>query len=100
MGNAQRALLQAGTALAVVCLGWWLNRNPRKTLLLYGDLANQPFPQKCVRALGSLFMFVGAYAVVLITVGPYLPDAVAGLLAAAIGISVIWWVHKSHPRSE
>jgi hypothetical protein len=100
MGNVQRVLLQVGTALAVVCLGWWINRNPRKTLMLYGDLANQSLPQKCVRGLGSLAMFVGAYAVVLITVGPHLPDTVAGLLAAAIGISLIWFVQRSHPRSE
>lgn len=45
-------------------------------------------------------MFVGAYAVVLITVGPYLPDTVAGLLAAAIGISVIWLVQRSPVRPE
>jgi hypothetical protein len=100
MGNAQRVLLQAGTALAVVCLGWWINRNPRKTLLLYGDLANQPLPQKCVRVLGSLAMLVGSYAVVVITVGPYLPDALAGLLAAAISISLIWWVTRRHAHSE
>lgn len=68
--------------------------------MLYGDWANQALPQKCVRGLGSVAMFVGAYAVVLITVGPYLPDTVAGLLAAAIGISVIWLVQRSPVRPE
>jgi L-lactate permease len=94
MGNVQRVLLQVGTALAFVYLGIWIYRNPRKTLLLYGDLANQSSPQKFVMLLGSLCMFVGAYAVVVVCVGQYLPDIIAGLIAAATGIAVVWCVKR------
>lgn len=95
MGNVQRVLLQAGTTLAMVLLGIWLYRNPRKTLLMYGDWANQALPQKAVTVLGSLCMFLGTYAFVVICVGQYLPDTLAGLLAAATSILIVWGVKRT-----
>jgi hypothetical protein len=95
----RRVLLQVGTALAVVYLGWWVYRQPRKSLF-YGDLADQPAAQKFIRMLGTLAMFIGAYAVVVITAGPYLPDAFVGLFAAAFGIAVTWCARRIPARSE
>jgi hypothetical protein len=99
MGDTQRVLLQLGTALAVVYLGWWIYRHPRKSLF-YGDLANQPAAQKFITVLGTLAMFSGAYAVALIAAGPYLPDAFVGLFAAAFGIAVTWCARRIPVRSE